>query len=54
MRIEVNGADPLYIAALIFVGHAFSPWWLTLVPVIVAGWFFNPRWDNRTGWRLWR
>lgn len=52
MKLVATGADPLYLAAAIWAACTQSPWWLVFVPLVMASWFFNPRWDRENGWRF--
>ena len=53
IRVELSVVDPFAVAAFAYMGWAESTWWWILVPIVVAGWFINPRRDN-TGWRFLR
>lgn len=52
MKVVVAASDfPLIIAAGV-AGLAVSPWWIAFIPMVVASWFINPRWNKRDGWRF--
>ncbi|GEM_PF-6631850 len=53
MKVEINLLDLIAIAAFMCLAVSNSFWWLTPVPVFIAGGFINPRRDN-TGWRFLR
>lgn len=52
-RLEINGADPLWIIIAIVLGFAHSWLWLLLVPLIVFSWYVRHRWSSDQGWRIW-
>lgn len=53
VRIHISGADVVAIAmTLLVAGHTGNPWWLLLIAVDVATWFFSLRWSDKTGWRF--
>jgi len=54
MRVKGSLADPLLIAGSIYCAASQSIWWLLFIPWVVGGWFINPRWNKRDGWRFWR
>lgn len=52
MIAKINGADPLFIAGSVYLASTASIWWVAVIPFVIAGWFFNPRWSRKTGWRF--
>jgi len=52
MKVIINGSDLIIIPFVIYLGVINSHWWWLLAPLIVTGWFINPRWSRSEGWRV--
>lgn len=52
MKIKATGAGPLFIIAAIYLTVTASLWWLVVIPLVIGSWFFEPRWDNESGWKF--
>lgn len=51
MKIRLSDFLLLLIACTWADLHS-QPLVYLLVPITIAGWFFNPRWSKSTGWRF--
>lgn len=52
MIIKATGADPIYIGLAVWAACTQNALWAVFVPLIIASWFFSPRWDRENGWRF--
>jgi len=52
MQIKATGADPLFIVVAVWAGCTQDPLWFLVLPLIVASWVLEPRWDKENGWRF--
>lgn len=53
MKIEIDGADLVFMAIAVFFALIDSLWWLIAIPLIAASWVINPRWSKTEGFRFW-
>lgn len=52
MKIVINGFDPFLILILAYLSTVISTWIYVLIPLVIIGWFINPRWSSKNGWKF--
>lgn len=49
MRMEINGADLVFIGIFGYSAAVSSPLWALAIPVIILNWFFKVTWEGQKG-----